>query len=98
MIPIRGVYEVAVKVHDLRSAEALYREVLGLQFALRDDPETGSSCERETPKEWWCCKRIAASGRISILPSESRTPNSSGPRRFSDRRVLALRVQFSMSG
>jgi len=38
MIPIRGVYEVAVKVHDLRSAEALYREVLGLQFALRDEP------------------------------------------------------------
>jgi len=37
MIPIRGVYEVAVKVQDLKSAETFYREVLGLQFGLRDE-------------------------------------------------------------
>ena len=37
MIPIRGVYEVAVKVHNLKRAEAFYREVLGLQFGLRDE-------------------------------------------------------------
>jgi len=37
MIPISSVYEVAVKVRDLRSAEAFYREVLSLQFGLRDE-------------------------------------------------------------
>jgi lactoylglutathione lyase len=37
MIPISGVYEVAVKVRDLKIAETFYREVLGLQFGLRDE-------------------------------------------------------------
>ena len=37
MIPIIGVYEVAIRVRDLKTAEAFYRDVLGLQFGLRDD-------------------------------------------------------------
>jgi lactoylglutathione lyase len=36
MVPIRGVYEVAIRVKDLSRAEAFYREVLGLEEGLRD--------------------------------------------------------------
>jgi catechol-2,3-dioxygenase len=37
MIPIRGVYEVAIKVKDLSKSEPFYREVLDLQVGLRDE-------------------------------------------------------------
>ena len=37
MIPIRGIYEVAIRVKDLPRAEAFYTEVLGLAEGLRDD-------------------------------------------------------------
>ena len=37
MITIRGIYEVAIPVKELSKAEAFYREVLGLQFGLRDE-------------------------------------------------------------
>jgi lactoylglutathione lyase len=35
--PIRGVYEVAVRVKDLAKAETFYRDVLGLEVGLRDE-------------------------------------------------------------
>lgn len=37
MLPIRGVYEIAIRVKDLPTAEAFYREVLGLQVGIRDE-------------------------------------------------------------
>jgi catechol-2,3-dioxygenase len=37
MLPIRGVYEIAIRVKDLAKAEPFYREVLGLEEGLRDD-------------------------------------------------------------
>jgi catechol 2,3-dioxygenase-like lactoylglutathione lyase family enzyme len=37
MLPIRGLYEVAIPVKDLPTAEAFYREVLGLEIGLRDE-------------------------------------------------------------
>jgi len=37
MLPIRGVYEVAIKVKDLSKSEPFYREVLDLQVGIRDD-------------------------------------------------------------
>src|SRR6185436_16886349 len=37
MVPIRGLYEVAIPVRRLPSAEAFYREILGLEVGLRDD-------------------------------------------------------------
>ncbi|MBP6822618.1 MAG: VOC family protein [Acidobacteria bacterium] len=37
MLPIRGIYEVAIPVKDLPRAEAFYREVLGLEVGLRDE-------------------------------------------------------------
>ena len=35
MLPITGVYEVAIRVKDLAKAEPFYREVLGLEVGLR---------------------------------------------------------------
>jgi catechol-2,3-dioxygenase len=37
MLPIRGLYEIAIKVKHLPTAEAFYREILGLQVGIRDD-------------------------------------------------------------
>ena len=37
MLPIRGVYEVAIKVKDLSKSESFYREVLDLKVGLRDE-------------------------------------------------------------
>jgi len=37
MIPITGVYEVAVRVHELERSERFYRQVLGLAVGLRDE-------------------------------------------------------------
>lgn len=37
MIPIRGIHEVAIPVKELSKAETFYREVLGLEFGLRDE-------------------------------------------------------------
>ena len=37
MLPIRGVYEVAIRVKDLPRAEAFYKGVLGLEEGIRDD-------------------------------------------------------------
>jgi lactoylglutathione lyase len=37
MFPIRGVYEVAIRVKDLAQAEAFYREVLELEVGIRDE-------------------------------------------------------------
>jgi lactoylglutathione lyase len=37
MLPIRGIYEIAIRVKDLPTAEAFYREVLGLEVGIRDD-------------------------------------------------------------
>jgi lactoylglutathione lyase len=36
MLPIRGVYEIAIPVKDLPRAETFYCDVLGLEVGLRD--------------------------------------------------------------
>lgn len=36
MLPIKGVYEIAIRVKDLARAEAFYVDVLGLKEGLRD--------------------------------------------------------------
>jgi len=35
-LPLRAIYEIAIRVHDLSRAENFYCEVLGLQEGLRD--------------------------------------------------------------
>jgi catechol 2,3-dioxygenase-like lactoylglutathione lyase family enzyme len=37
MIPIKGLYEIAIRVKDLARAEAFYTDILGLKEGLRDD-------------------------------------------------------------
>ena len=37
MLPIRGVYEIAIRVRDLVKSETFYREILGLEVGIRDD-------------------------------------------------------------
>ena len=37
MLPIRGLYEIAIRVKDLPRAESFYREVLGLEVGLRNE-------------------------------------------------------------
>ena len=37
MLPIKGLYEVAIRVKNLPRAEAFYRNVLGLEEGLRDE-------------------------------------------------------------
>ena len=37
MLPIRGVFEIAVRVKDLARAELFYVDVLGLKEGLRDE-------------------------------------------------------------
>ncbi len=37
MLPIKGLYEIAVRVKDLPRAEAFYKGVLGLKEGLRDE-------------------------------------------------------------
>ena len=36
-LPIRGLYEVAIRVRDLAKSEAFYREILGLEVGIRDE-------------------------------------------------------------
>lgn len=37
MLPIRGLYEIAIPVKELSRAEAFYRDVLGLEVGIRDE-------------------------------------------------------------
>ena len=37
MLPIRGLYEVAIRVKDLARSEVFYRETLGLEVGVRDE-------------------------------------------------------------
>lgn len=37
MLPIRGLYEVAIRVKDLSKSEAFYTQTLGLEVGIRDD-------------------------------------------------------------
>ena len=62
MIPISGIYEVAIPVRELARAEAFYRDVLGLEIGLRDESrhwlflraggQQGMIVLQETPAEW----------------------------------------------
>ena len=36
-LPIRALYEVAIRVRDLARSEAFYREILGLEVGIRDE-------------------------------------------------------------
>ena len=46
MFPIRGVYEVAIRVKDLPRAEKFYREVLELEARLEESSERAVHVKR----------------------------------------------------
>ena len=37
MLPIKGLYEIAIRVKDLPRAESFYKDVLGFEEGLRDE-------------------------------------------------------------
>ena len=37
MLPITGLYEIAIRVHDLCRSESFYKDVLGLEEGIRDE-------------------------------------------------------------
>ena len=62
MLPIRGLYEVAIPVKNLARSEVFYRETLGLEIGLRDETrnwlflraggQAGMIVLQETKGEW----------------------------------------------
>jgi catechol-2,3-dioxygenase len=61
MTSIRGVYEVAIKVRDLKTAEPFYRDVLGFEVGLRD------------ARRPWIFMRAGADGMI-VLQEQADVP------------------------
>jgi lactoylglutathione lyase len=59
VIEIQGVYEVAIRVRDLKRSEAFYRDVLGLEEGLRD-----------TSRNWLFLRVGGAAGMI-VLQEEA---------------------------
>ena len=37
MLPIKGLYEIAIRVHDLARSESFYKDILGLEEGIRDE-------------------------------------------------------------
>lgn len=62
MLPIQGLYEVALRVKNLPQAEAFYCDILGLEVGLRDEPrkwlflraggQAGMIVLQEDPAHW----------------------------------------------
>ncbi len=62
MLPIQGLYEIAIPVKQMARAEAFYRDVLGLQFGIRDERrnwlflraggDAGMVVLQENPGDW----------------------------------------------
>ena len=63
MLPIRGLYEVAIPVRQLRKAEEFYRGVLGLEFGLRDDHRN------------WLFLRAGGAGMIVLQERDGEFPS-----------------------
>ena len=62
MLAIRGIYEVAIRVRDLAKAETFYREVLGLDVALRDE------------RRKWVFLRAGSAGVIVLQEDQAECP------------------------
>jgi catechol 2,3-dioxygenase-like lactoylglutathione lyase family enzyme len=67
MLPIRGVYEIAIRVKDLARAEAFYTQTLGLTEGIRD---TGRN---------WLFLRAGGNAGMTVLQDDK----ASGPHSIS---------------
>ena len=63
MLPIRGVYEVAIKVKELARAEAFYLEVLNLEVGIRD-----------TNRNWIFLRAGGEAGMVVLQEDKSEWP------------------------
>ena len=64
MLPIRGLYEVAIPVRQLLKAEAFYREILGLELAFRDEQ-----------RNWLFLRAGGAAGMVVLQESAGEVPS-----------------------
>jgi catechol 2,3-dioxygenase-like lactoylglutathione lyase family enzyme len=62
-LPIRGVYEVAIRVKNLARSEGFYRELLGLTVGLRDES-----------RKWLFLRAGDEAGMIVLQEDESNWP------------------------
>ena len=63
MLPIRGVYEVAIRVKDLAKAEPFYSEVLDLEVGIRD-----------TKRNWLFLRAGGNAGMVVLQEDKSDWP------------------------
>lgn len=63
MLPIRGVYEVAIRVKDLAKAEPFYCQVLDLEVGIRDEK-----------RNWLFLKAGGDAGMIVLQEDKSEWP------------------------
>ena len=63
MLPIRGVYEIAIRVKDLARAEAFYTQTLGLTEGVRD-----------TRRNWLFLRAGGNAGMIVLQEDKSDWP------------------------
>jgi catechol 2,3-dioxygenase-like lactoylglutathione lyase family enzyme len=63
MLPIRGLYEVAIRVKELARAESFYREILGLEVGLRDEK-----------RNWLFLRAGGQAGMIVLQEDENEWP------------------------
>jgi lactoylglutathione lyase len=64
MLSIRGLYEVAIPVRQLRRAETFYRDVLGLGVGLRDER-----------RKWLFLRVAGAAGMIVLQEHDGEFPS-----------------------
>ena len=59
MLPIQGLYEIAIRVRDLDASAVFYRETLGLEVGLRDE------------RRRWLFLRAGGSAGVVLLQEDS---------------------------
>ena len=64
MLPIRGLYEVAIPVRQIQRAETFYRDVLGLEVGLRDDR-----------RNWVVLRAGGAAGMVVLQERDAEFPS-----------------------
>ena len=78
MLPIRGLYEVAIRVKQLPRAEAFYRDILGLEVGIRDERRSGCAEKIRPPSDREFERRIAKSPQSKRRPPTHRPAGETG--------------------
>ena len=86
MLGIRGLYEVAIKVRDLRTAEPFYRDVLGFEVGLRD------------ARRPWIFMRAGANGMIVLQEDPGEWPQQHFAFTVAERDIDAAAAELRARG